>query len=119
MAELLLIAALLFGSPAAEKKRAWIDAKVIKVQMNEELNVQTNSGRDGGRMTGSNTVMYFTYTVDASGTQYDCKEQATAARFIEGQAVKIAFDKKNWFVLDEKGKEKKGDVIGHKEPKKP
>lgn len=70
-------------------------------------------------MTGSSKVMYFTYTVEAGGTRYDCKEQATKPRFNEVQGSKIVFEKKNWIVLDEKGKEGKGDIVAHKEPRKP
>jgi len=32
----------------------------------------------------------------------------------EGEAIKFAIEKKNWFVIDEKGKEKKGDLKGSK-----
>ncbi len=118
MATALLIMSLLLSPPLAQKKRDFVDGKVLHVEMKEELEVQTASGRDGGGMTGSQRVMYFTYTVDAGGTRYDCKEQATKARFNEGQSVKIAFEKKNWYVIDEKGKEKKGDILAHKEEKK-
>ena len=112
-----VLSLLLAASPMGQKKRDWLEGKVLNVVMKEELQVSTGDPRSGGGISSTAMVMYFTYTVDVNGNRYECKEQATKPRFTEGQTIKIALEKKNWFIIDEKGKEKKGDIVGRKEVK--
>jgi len=114
MTSIVLILALVVGPPLAQKKRDWMEGRVIEVNFREDLQVSTASGRDGGGLTGTSKIAYFTYTVESNGTRYTLQEQATKPRYSEGAMIKFAVEKKNWFFLDEKGKEKKGELKGTK-----
>jgi hypothetical protein len=57
-----------------------------------------------------NRIM-FTYIVVANATRYQLQEETDKPRFKEGDTIKFAVDKKNWFYLDDKGKEKRGGEV--------
>jgi len=91
-----------------------VDGKVIEVNYRREMEGPAVSATGAG--TGGSVTYYdfFTYTVQTTDTRYIFEERTNKPRFAEGQPIKFAIEKKNWIVLDEKGKEKKGDLKGTK-----
>jgi hypothetical protein len=115
MTSVLVILALMLHPPSAEKKRNWMEGQVLDVKFRQDTWVPTASGRDGGGMTAPPVyTSYYTYIVLANGVRYELEEQVTAPRFKTGDTAKFAIEKKNCFFLDEKGKEKKGELKGTK-----
>ena len=114
MTRVFLILALALSPPIAQKKRDWIDGKVTEVNYRREMEGPSVSATGAGTGGSVSYKDYFTYTVEANGTRYTLEEQATKPRFKESEVIKFAIEKKNWFVIDEKGKEKKGDLKGTK-----
>src|ERR1041385_4660776 len=114
MTSVLLIAALLFGAPSAEKKRDWKEAKILDVKAQKKTDFQTGDPRSGGSLTGVIEAQYWIYVVDLDGTRYELQEQNSQPTFKPGDNLKFAIEKKTWYYLDTKGKEKHGDVVGHK-----
>src|SRR5258706_10127806 len=117
MTTVLLIAALMFGPPIAEKKRDWKEARVLDVKHDKKTDFQTGDPRSGGTLNAVVETQFWTYIVDLDGTRYELQEQNTAPTFNVGDTLRFAIEKKNWYYADKKGKEKRGDVIGHKAPK--
>src|SRR5262245_5991440 len=117
MSAVLLILTLLLGSPLAEQKRDWKEAKILDVKSSKKQDFQTLSGRDGGGLNGVIEMQYWTYVVDLDGTRYELQEQNATPTFNTGDTLKFAIEKKSWYYTDKKGKEKKGEVVGKKELK--
>jgi hypothetical protein len=117
MISVMLIAALLFAAPAAEKKRDWKEAKILDVKADRQTEFRTGDPRSGGAFSGVVETQYFSYVVDLDGTRFELREQSTKPSFNTGDTLRFAIEKKNWFYTDQKGKEKKGDIVGRKEVK--
>src|SRR5262245_1450257 len=117
MTTVLLIAALIFGSPIAQKQRDWKEAKILDVKAEKKTDFQTGDPRSGGSLSNVVETQYYTYIVTLDGTRYELREQNTKPTFNVGDTLKFAVEKNNWYFMDPKGKEKKGDVVGRKTPK--
>ena len=113
MTALLVILALVVGPPLAQKKREWMEGKILEVNFRRDMEGPNIERATGAGTSGAlNYKDFFTYVVQAGDTRYTLEEQATKQRFGEGQTIKFAVEKKNWFIIDEKGKEKKGNLKG-------
>ena len=117
MLSVMLIAALLFASPAAEKKRDWKEAKILDVKADKQTDFRTGDPRSGSALNAVVETQYYIYVVDLDGTRYELSEQNTKPTFNTGDTLRFAIEKKNWFYTDKKGKEKKGDIVARKEIK--
>ena len=119
MTSVLLILSLLVAPPVEQKKRDWKEAKIIDVKYVEKHD--DFSGDIGtGAGAGGNTrfvIATWVYVVESEGMRYELQEQNTKSTYNTGETLKFAIEKKNWYYLDAKGKEKKGDVVGRKEVK--
>ena len=117
MTAVLLILSLLVAPPMEQKKRDWKEAKIIDVKYVEK---HEDFGGDPRSATPGNTrtvIATWVYVVESEGTRYELQEQNTKATYNTGETLKFAIEKKNWYFMDLKGKEKKGDVVGRKEVK--
>ena len=114
MTAILVLLALAIGPPIEQKKRDWMDGKVVEVNFRRDMEVPRPSATGAGTGGATTYKDFFTYTVEGNGMRYQFEEQSTKPRFKEGETIKFAIEKKNWFVIDEKGKEKKGDLKGSK-----
>ena len=117
MISAVLIVTLLVAPPMAMQKREFVDGRVLNIASTKD--VQSIPGSSGGSSRNidgpgpyipMNRVM-FTYIVVANATRYQLQEETDKPRFKEGDTIKFAVDKKNWFYLDEKGKEKRGGEV--------
>src|ERR1041385_1958355 len=104
MTTVLLIAALMFGSPLAQKKRDWKEAKILDVKAQKKTDFQTGDPRSGGSLNAVVEMQYWIYIVDLDGTRYELQEQNPQPTFKTGDTLKFAIEKKNWYFLDPKGK---------------
>src|ERR1019366_2763069 len=116
MTSALLIVAMLFGSPAMAKPRDWKEAKIIEGRYQQKHDHTDAAPRRGGAPTRT-LIDAWTYVVELDGIHYELEEQNPQATFTAGQTMKFAIEKKEWYFLDAKGKEKKGDVIARKDLK--
>src|SRR5262245_26529541 len=114
MTTILVLLALICAPPMEQKKRDWLDGKVVEVNFRRDMEPPAVSATGAGTGGAVTYKEFFTYTVEGNGMRYQFEEQATKPRFREGEMIKFAVEKKNWFVIDEKGKEKKGDIKGSK-----
>jgi len=116
MTAALLILSLLVAPPMEQKKRDWKEAKIIDVKYVEKHDdFSGDSGTGAG--AGGNTrfrIDTWVYVVELEGTRYELQEQNTKSTFNTGETLKFAIEKKNWYFMDLKGKEKKGDIVGRK-----
>ncbi len=117
MATILLITALVLSSPIAEQKRDWKEAKILDVKQVKKTDFQTGDPRSGGSLNAVIEMQYWTYVVDLNGTRYELQEQNTKPTFEVGDTLRFAIEKGTWYFTDKKGKEKRGEVVGRKEPK--
>ena len=116
MTSLLLIVALVFGPPIGQKKREWKEAKILDVRYERKSEDMNADPRTGGMPTRT-MIDTWTYIVNADGMRWELQEQNTKSTFNAGETLKFAIDKKTFYFIDAKGKEKKGDVVGRKELK--
>ena len=119
MTGIFLIAALLLSPVGAAKDRDWKQAKILDVKFERKAENFEQDPRNGPGLNARVLIETWTYVVVLDGTQYELQEQNTKATFNTGDTLKFAIEKKNWYFLDSKGKEKKGDIVGRKEVKKP
>lgn len=119
MSSILLIAALVLSPLATGKDRDWKEAKILDVKYERKADNFEQDPRNGPGLTARVLIDNWTYVVVLEGVQYQLQEQNTKATFGTGDTLKFAIEKKNWYFIDSKGKEKRGDIVGRKEIKTP
>jgi len=112
-----LLIVTLLAAPMAMQKREFVDGRVLNVASTKDVqSIPGSSGGSSGSLDGPGPYIpmnriVFTYIVVANSTRYQLSEQADRPRYKEGDTIKFAIEKKNWFYIDEKGKEKRGGEV--------
>ena len=116
MTSILVLLALAMAPPMVMQKREFVDGRVLNVASTKDIQ-SIPSSTDGSRSLDGppqyipmNRVV-FTYIVVANSTRYQLAEEADRPRYKEGDTIKFAVEKKNWFYIDDKGKEKRGGEV--------
>jgi hypothetical protein len=119
MTAIVLIATFLLSPTGAAKDRDWKEAKILDVKYERKAENMDQDPRNGPGISARFTFDTWTYVVVLDEMQYELQEQNTKPTFNKGDTLKFAIEKKNWYFVDPKGKEKKGDIVGRKQLKKP
>src|SRR5262245_19434930 len=104
--------------PMTMQKREFVEGRVLNVASTKDVQTIPQSGPGASTTVGEGLPPYapinrmtYTYIVVANATRYQLQEQTDRPRYKEGDTIKFAVEKKNWFFIDEKGKEKRGGEV--------
>ena len=110
MTSMVLVLALLFGSPAAQKKLDWMEGKLSNIERTSDVAPWPPAGGVSAPQLPVNRTI-FTYILTVNAVEYQLIEQRDTPRYRVGDTIRFAVDKKTWFYLDAKGKQQRGGDV--------